>query len=333
MARRKRYLDDGDDSDSDGNSDSYLAADNPDAREERELFENPYRKRRKTNGNEDDSEDEGFSNRGNRSKRSDWTKAPAFVSSDVPVKLGDSMQVISDSKVEEDFTKISDNQGDDDDDSDGSEGENEIQEGAEYSDESEPSRAPSPPLRNGDELNTKSTAKPVSLPVSEMAHFHKLQGTFGAKMLAKMGWKAGTGLGVEGEGIVTPIETKLRPQKMGIAFKGFKEKTDQSKMEARRRGDILSDDEDENTKKMRKKMKAAEQKRSEVWKRPKKPKTKIEHKTYEQILAEAGEEAPAIGIGQIIDARGPVVCGAEFLALTLTHHKFYFSASRNRVSF
>ena len=47
-------------------------------------------------------------------------------------------------------------------------------------------------------------------------------------------------------------------------------------MEARRRGDIVSDDEDESTQKMRKKMKEAEQKRSDVWKRQ----TKIEHKTY-----------------------------------------------------
>ncbi len=405
MARRKRYLDDGVDSDSNGNSDSYLAADDPDAREERELFENPYRKRRRTNGKKDaiygvfgdDSEDEVYSNRGNRSKRSDWTKAPAFVGSDKPIKLDDSMQVVPDSKEEENST--SDNRGEGD--TEESEGENETP------DESEPSRAPSPRLRieEEDELETrprlggigskasmgkagsissftapsrggigskssnaledggssgssrtspippipeavppafgrrsqssmqdaKSAAKPVSLPASEMAHFHKLQGSFGAKMLAKMGWKAGTGLGVEGEGIVTPIETKLRPQKMGIAFKGFKEKTEQAKMEARRRGEILSDDDDERTKKMRKKMNEAEQKRSDVWKRPKKVKTKIEHKTYEQILAEAGEEASAIGIGQIIDARGPVVCSPEFHSLTFTHPQILrFSLKKSR---
>lgn len=66
--------------------------------------------------------------------------------------------------------------------------------------------------------------KAVPLPAAELAHFSKIQGTFGARMLAKMGWQAGTGLGTTGEGIVTPIESKLRPQKMGIAFKGFKEK-------------------------------------------------------------------------------------------------------------
>lgn len=45
----------------------------------------------------------------------------------------------------------------------------------------------------------------------------------------------GTGLGASGEGIVTPVETKLRPKaSMGLAFQGFKEKTAQSKAEAKR---------------------------------------------------------------------------------------------------
>jgi len=64
-------------------------------------------------------------------------------------------------------------------------------------------------------------------------------------MLAKMGWQAGTGLSATGEGIVIPIESKLRPKNMGIAFKGYREKTEQSKLEARRRGEVVSDDEEE----------------------------------------------------------------------------------------
>ncbi|KIL69346.1 hypothetical protein M378DRAFT_8008 [Amanita muscaria Koide BX008] len=119
-----------------------------------------------------------------------------------------------------------------------------------------------------------------------------------------MGWQAGTGLGAEGEGIVNPVESKMRPQKMGIAFRGFKEKTEQSKQEARRKGEVVSDDEDVQTKKARRKAKEQEQKKSDVWKRPKKAKTKVEHKTYEQIIAEAGEEPAAVGLGQIIDATG-----------------------------
>jgi tuftelin-interacting protein 11 len=132
-----------------------------------------------------------------------------------------------------------------------------------------------------------------------------------------MGWQAGTGLGTSGEGIVTPVESKLRPQKMGMGFRGFKEKTDQSKMEARRRGEAVSDDEEApGARRARKKEKEAKEKRSDVWKRPKKVKTKVEHKTYEQIVAEAGQEMPTTsGIGQIIDATGAVVSGFVFLFL------------------
>ncbi|KAJ3510057.1 hypothetical protein NLJ89_g4888 [Agrocybe chaxingu] len=408
MARRKRVLDDGDDSDSSAVSDpDFDFGNDPDAREERALFENPYRKRRRTNGKEDalygvfaensDDEKTGRRGMGSKSKRSDWTKAPAFVAGDKPVNLDDAMDVDLDETEGNQNVNADNSEDDEKDDSedDGSEGEDETRDDAEYSNESEPSRVPSPRVRIDEEeeeeeassrprmgglgfsnsassqlpsfskggigssrseqspfaapsrggIGSKPSAspapedngtssrpspaadsvpsafvnrtqsfnrpanpspKPVALPASERAHFSKIQNTFGARMLAKMGWQAGSGLGAEGEGIVTPIESKLRPQKMGIAFKGFKEKTEQSKLEAKRRGEVVSDDEDAKTKKMRKKVKEQEQKRSDAWKRPKKVKTKVEHKTYEQILAETGEEVVALGIGQIIDATGAV---------------------------
>ncbi|KAF8159556.1 GC-rich sequence DNA-binding factor-like protein-domain-containing protein [Crassisporium funariophilum] len=413
MARRKRVLDDDDDSDSSGNSEA-LDDDfenDPDAREERALFENPYnRKRRRKNGKEDalygvfaeDSEDDIGGKKGGatpKAKRSDWTKAPAFVTGDKAVKLNDAMAVdpeVPNDDIDGDSGNEDADGEDDVGEDDGSEGEDEAPEDAEYSDESEPSRAPSPRVRieEEDEPETRprtggigskaphasdlptfskggigsaraeavpsslpppsrggigsksshtyikdqenafppssstsadptpsafasrsqsfaresipSSRPAAALPAAELAHFSKLQGSFGARMLAKMGWQAGAGLGAGGEGIVTPIESKLRPQKMGIAFKGFKEKTEQSKLEAKRRGEDISDDEDEKTKRFKRKVKEQAQKRSDVWKRPKKVKTKVEHKTYEQIIAEAGEEAPVSGIGQIIDATGAV---------------------------
>ncbi|KAF8845056.1 TFP11-domain-containing protein [Paxillus ammoniavirescens] len=140
------------------------------------------------------------------------------------------------------------------------------------------------------------------LPAHEQAHFHKIGGTIGAQMLAKMGWQTGTGLGTSGEGIVTPIESKLRPKNAGIAYKGFKEKTEQSKLEARRRGELVSDDEELPA--AVRKAKEAKEKRSDAWKKPRKIKTKVEHKTYEQIVAEAGQEPSAPNLGQIIDATG-----------------------------
>ena len=161
-------------------------------------------------------------------------------------------------------------------------------------------------VRNG----TPSAPPPPkpNLSASESAHFRKIESSFGARMLAKMGWEAGTGLGAEARGIVVPIETKVRPKNMGIAFKGFVERTEQSKAEARRRGEVVSDDEDEGRKKKATKGKDKADKRSDAWKKPKKVKTKIEHKTYEQIVAEVGEDtAGPSGVGVIIDATGATV--------------------------
>ncbi|KAI0272323.1 GC-rich sequence DNA-binding factor-like protein-domain-containing protein [Gloeopeniophorella convolvens] len=162
-------------------------------------------------------------------------------------------------------------------------------------------------VRNG--ASPSPAPQKVNLSASENLHFRKVQGTFGARLLAKMGWEAGTGLGVEGQGIVTPIESKLRPKNMGIAFKGFTERTEQSKAEARRRGESVSDDEEEAAKKRAAKGKGRGKEkadnRSDAWKKPKKTRTKVEHKTYEQIVAEVGEDAAGpSGIGIIIDATG-----------------------------
>jgi tuftelin-interacting protein 11 len=163
---------------------------------------------------------------------------------------------------------------------------------------------------------TPSSKAKVALSREEASHFTKLSGSFGARMLSKMGWEAGTGLGSSGEGIVTPIESKLRPQRAGIAHGGFREKTKQSVAEARRKGEIISDDEDDTgaRKKASKGKAAPQKKREEAWKRPKKVKTRVEHKTYEQIIAEAGEEqASYSGIGQIIDATGATVSACHML--------------------
>ena len=160
-----------------------------------------------------------------------------------------------------------------------------------------------------DEKSRSSTPQQTpSLSATERQHFSKLGGTFGARMLEKMGWQAGTGLGVTGGGIVTPVESKLRPKGMGLAFKGFSEKTEQSRAEARRRGEVVSDDEDKPSAKLGRKAAKAHEERAQAWKKLRKAKTRIAHKTYEEIVAEAGQETAPTGIGQIIDATGATVC-------------------------
>jgi tuftelin-interacting protein 11 len=108
---------------------------------------------------------------------------------------------------------------------------------------------------------------------------------------------------------VTPVESKLRPQKMWMGFCRFKEKTEKLKMEVRRRGEVVSDEEEAlGARRAWRKEREAKEKREDVWKRSKKVKTKIQHKTYKQILVEVGQDMPASSsLGQIINVTGAVV--------------------------
>ena len=57
----------------------------------------------------------------------------------------------------------------------------------------------------------------------------------GAKLLKGMGWRSGQGLGKEGTGIAEPIQVKVRPKNLGLAY-NFQEKTQQQKREEKRTG-------------------------------------------------------------------------------------------------
>lgn len=130
--------------------------------------------------------------------------------------------------------------------------------------------------------------------------------SFAARMMAKMGYVPGQGLGTQGQGILAPIEVKLRPQGVGVG--AIKEKTEQAKAEARRaaelRGEVLSDSDSEKERKARKAKKkgaAAGAGAAHVSRRKEKPK----FKTAEEIEKSAvGLKVPSV-LKSIVDMTGP----------------------------
>ncbi|KAI4240117.1 MAG: hypothetical protein L6R40_005356 [Gallowayella cf. fulva] len=133
------------------------------------------------------------------------------------------------------------------------------------------------------------TASPAAKPIS-----------FAAKMMAKMGYKEGEGLGATGRGRLAPVETQLRPTRSGLGV--VPEKTKQAKEDEKReaafRGEVLEDSEEEDEKSRK------ELKKQRLWGMGGTTKLKTKYRTAAEIEAAAeGLEVPNV-LKSIIDATG-----------------------------
>ncbi|KAL1923074.1 uncharacterized protein VTP21DRAFT_9450 [Calcarisporiella thermophila] len=158
-------------------------------------------------------------------------------------------------------------------------------------------RLPNKRLGNGVTRDGSATP-PVE---KDFAAFSRHTKGFGLKMLQKMGWREGQGLGSSGEGIARPIEVQLRPEKVGIGFGSTKERAKSSLAEERRRrGGKVSGDENEGEHFVSVRPKA------NAWKKTAgATKAKIKYKTAEEIMQEADQQPEIAPQVRIIDMTGP----------------------------
>jgi len=143
------------------------------------------------------------------------------------------------------------------------------------------------------EKTAKGVGKRKEAKDGDVGEFEKHTKGIGMKLLEKMGYKGG-GLGKNQQGIVAPIEAKMRPKNMGMGFNDFKEAS--AKLPQLQETETVSQRQSQTVGRMK----------DRRWMKGMKKQQQEKYITAEELLANKGEQGFEV-FQKVIDMRGPQV--------------------------
>ncbi|KAJ4846860.1 hypothetical protein Tsubulata_011858 [Turnera subulata] len=149
------------------------------------------------------------------------------------------------------------------------------------------------------EKKEKGGGKGREARAGEVGGFEKHTKGIGMKLLEKMGYKGG-GLGKNQQGIVAPIEAKLRPKNMGMGFNDYKETSSSAKVPE------LEEKRSVSVGQTQTQTQSVGRSKERLWMKGKKNKKQEVYMTAEQLLAQKEERGFEV-VQKVLDMRGPQV--------------------------